>query len=105
MKKLFIILAVVLASCTPDYDDLEPALYDVRITRETKVSIVSPKSGYVFKTTKSFRVVADERGITQTSKDKLVEAYPEGVVTMHEPTDDGLFRETEYRTYHEITRN
>ena len=105
MKKLFIILAVVFASCAPDYDDLEPALYDVRITRETKVSIVSPKSGYVFKTTTSFRVIADERGITQTSKDKLVEAYPEGIVTIHEPTDDGLFRETEYRTYHEITRN
>ena len=105
MKKLFIILAVVFASCTPNYDDLEPALYDVRITRETKVSIVSPASGHVFNTTKSFSLIADERGIGEAAKNRLVEAYPEGILTMHEPTDDGLFRETEHRTYHEITRN
>jgi hypothetical protein len=103
MKRLLII-AILFASCTADYDDLRPALYDVKITEYKQVTIQAIIGGKIWNKEQTFRVIFDGEA-DQRTLDELTSSYPEGTLTIHEPLIDGQnMRETIIRTEHEITR-
>jgi hypothetical protein len=92
------------SSCTPDYDDVEPALYDVQINQETRVSIESPVSGYKFSESRYYTTLFSGTNITQSEKDKMVSTYPEGIKITYATLKDGRLEVTEKTVTHEISR-
>ena len=107
MKRLLII-AILFASCTADYDDVEPATYDVRITQETTIGYYVVQTGRKLKEDKTFKVLFDQDNVSQSTKDDAVRTFPERDETMHQPFDDknwgSMMRETRVVVKHEITR-
>ena len=101
---LIVILILLVSSCAPDYDEVEPALYDVQINQETRVSIESPVSGYQFSEHRYYTTLFSGTNVSQAEKDKMVSTYPKGTKITYATTSNGMLEVTEKTVTHEISR-
>ena len=105
MKKLALILAILLASCTAE-DDYEqiPARYDVTVYQKIEISTISNNGMLRWDKGTETKLVLQEENVSFKRLQEIIKKYPEGVVTEDRPLDDqpNFFKRTIITTTHDV---